>query len=206
MTDRDIPDIVVGRLPRYLQALEHMQLSGAQTTSSQELGEIVGVSAAQIRKDLSQYGEFGKQGKGYSVSYLVHQLQQILKVDRVWPLALVGAGNLGHAIANYPGFGQHGFRVTLIFDNDPAHIGARIGPLTVQDSAQLVPVLREKKIKIAMLTVPARAAQSVADQLIEAGVRSILNYASITLSVPDHVHVQYIDPIIYLQRMTYYLD
>ncbi len=206
MTERDIPDIVVGRLPRYLQALEHMLLSNTHTTSSQELGEIVGVSAAQIRKDLSQYGEFGKQGRGYSVPYLVHQLQQILKVDRVWPVAIVGAGNLGHAIANYPGFGQHGFRVILIFDNDPAHIGTRIGPLTVQDSANMVSVLREKKVKIAMLTVPARVAQSVADQLVEAGVRAILNYASINLNVPDHVHVQYIDPILYLQRMTYYLE
>jgi redox-sensing transcriptional repressor len=206
MTDKDIPDIVVGRLPRYLQALEHMLREGYQITSSQELGEQIGISAAQIRKDLSQFGEFGKQGKGYSIPYLVRELQKILKVDRIWPMALVGAGNLGHAIANYPGFGQHGFRIAVIFDNDPAHIGTQIGLFTVLDSSRIVSVLRAQKIVIAMLTVPALAAQSATDQLVEAGVRAIVNYAPIPLTVPGNVHVQYIDPIVYLQRMTYYLE
>jgi redox-sensing transcriptional repressor len=206
MAEKQIPDIVVGRLPRYLQALEHMLRTGQQSTSSQELGDLIGISAAQIRKDLSQYGEFGKQGKGYAVNFLVEKLQQILKVNRIWDLALVGAGNLGHAIANYQGFASHGFRIRMVFDNDPQRIGTLLGNLPVQPTSEMVAQITHENIKIAMLTVPALAAQPVTDQLITAGVRSILNYAPITLSVPENVHVQYVDPIIYLQRMTYYLD
>jgi redox-sensing transcriptional repressor len=205
-TSTFIPDIIVGRLPVYLQALEHMLNQGVLTTSSQELGEIIGISAAQIRKDLSQFGEFGKQGKGYSVSYLVEQLRGILHVDRVWDMVVIGAGNLGHAIAHYQGFVNHGFRVAMIFDNSPQRIGTQIGNITVLDSADLVPAIQKAGIKVAMLTVPAVAAQTVADNLIKAGVKSILNYAPITLSVPPDVHVQYVDPVIYLQKMTYYLE
>lgn len=205
MNDKLIPDIIVGRLPRYLQTLEHMRQEGHQTTSSQELGERLGISAAQIRKDLSQFGGFGKQGKGYSIQYLVNQLCQILKVDRIWDVALVGAGNLGHAIANYQGFSQHGFQIRLIFDSAPEQIGTSIGKLTVLDSSQMIPAIQESGIQIALLTVPAAAAQSVTDTLVKAGIRSILNYSPITLNAPEHVHIQYIDPIIYLQRMTYYL-
>lgn len=206
MTEKEIPDIVVGRLPRYLQALEHMLRQSHQTTSSQELGEMIGISAAQIRKDLSQYGEFGKQGKGYSVAFLVEQLQQILKVNRLWELALIGAGNLGHAIANYQGFSIHGFRIKLVFDADPVRIGTDMGGLVVLPASEMIQHIRQANIRIAMLTVPDAAAQAVTDDLVKAGIRSILNYAPITLVVPDTVHVQYIDPIIYLQRMTYYMD
>lgn len=206
MTYKTIPDIVVGRLPRYLQALEHMQKEGVQSTSSQELGQAIGISAAQIRKDLSQYGEFGKQGKGYSVAYLVEQLQKILKVNQMWDIALVGAGNLGLAIANYQGFTQHGFRIVAVFDSSLQRVGGKIGDLTILDSTSMVKTLQKKAIKIAMLTVPAIEAQGVADQLVEAGITAILNYAPITLNVPNYVHVQNVDPIIYLQRMTYYLD
>ncbi|GAP06251.1 MAG TPA: redox-sensing transcriptional repressor Rex [Anaerolinea thermolimosa] len=206
MPEKSIPDVVVSRLPRYLQALEHLEKDGVQTTSSQELGEFIGISAAQIRKDLSQYGEFGKQGKGYNIHYLIHKLREILKVNRIWEMALVGAGNLGHAIANYQGFAEHGFRIALIFDSDPLKIGQKAGNLIVQDANQMVEKIRHHGIKIGMITVPASEAQAVADSLIAAGVRAILNYAPITLSVPRGVHVQYVDPIIYLQRMTYYLE
>jgi redox-sensing transcriptional repressor len=206
MTEKEIPDIVVGRLPRYLQALEHMLRQSHLTTSSQELGELIGISAAQIRKDLSQYGEFGKQGKGYSVNFLVEQLQQILKVNRVWDMALIGAGNLGHAIANYQGFSIHGFQIKVVFDADPLRIGTDMGGLTVLPASEMIQQIREANIRIAMLTVPAAAAQAVTDNLVKSGIRSILNYAPITLVVPETVHVQYIDPIIYLQRMTYYMD
>jgi redox-sensing transcriptional repressor len=204
-TSTFIPEIIVGRLPVYLQALEHMLNQGVLTTSSQELGEMIGISAAQIRKDLSQFGEFGKQGKGYSVPYLVEQLRSILKVDRVWEMIVVGAGNLGHAIAHYQGFVNHGFRVSMIFDNSPERVGTNVSTITVQDSANLVSAVQNAGIKVAMLTVPASQAQSVADQLIKAGIKCILNYAPITLSVPPDVHVQYVDPVIYLQKMTYYL-
>ncbi len=205
MGEKEIPDIIVGRLPRYLRVLQFMAQNSQQTTSSQELGDPLGISAAQIRKDLSQFGEFGKQGTGYSVSYLVGQLQQILKVDRVWDMALVGAGDLGHAIARYQGFADCGFRVIQIFDNDPLKIGSYVGHLRVQDTADIIPSVRAAKITVAMITVPAEAAQEVASWLVQAGVRAILNYAPVVLNVPETVHIQYIDPVIHLQRMTYYL-
>jgi redox-sensing transcriptional repressor len=206
MIDKSIPDIIVGRLPRYLQTLEHMQIQGIQTISSLELGQKIGISAAQIRKDLSQFGEFGKQGKGYSIPYLVDQLQQILNVNRVWNIALVGAGNLGHAIANYQDFAHHGYQITLIFDSSPERIGTQLGGLTIQNSAEMIQIIHNSDVRIGMITVPPLAAQSVANDLVKAGVKAILNYAPIALTVPEDVHVQAIDPIIYLQRMTYYLE
>ena len=204
--EKIIPGIIVGRLPIYLQALEHMHSRGIYTTSSQELGELIGISAAQIRKDLSQFGEFGKQGKGYSIPYLVDQLREILRVDRVWDMALIGAGNLGRAIAHYQGFINHGFRISLIFDNDPERIGSQLGDLVIQDINDIVPLIQQANIRMAMLTLPAASAQQVTDELVAAGIRAILNYAPITLAVPEGVHVQYVDPVIYLQRMTYYLE
>jgi redox-sensing transcriptional repressor len=206
MTEKEIPDIIVGRLPRYLRALQRIAQEGQQTTSSQELGKKLGISAAQIRKDLSQFGEFGKQGTGYSVAFLVSQLQQILKIDRVWDMALVGAGDLGHAIARYQGFADCGFRIVMVFDSDPKKIGSTVGDFVIQDPASLVEAVSAAGITVAMLTVPAAAAQMVVDQLVEAGVRAILNYAPAILKVPESVHVQYIDPVIHLQRMTYYLE
>lgn len=200
-----IPDIVVGRLPRYLQTLHKMTGEGKHTTSSQELGAELGISAAQIRKDLSFFGGFGKQGTGYAISYLVERLQEILKVNQVWDIALVGAGNLGKAIAQYQGFANRGFRVVLVFDNNPAVIGTQVGKFTVQDSAGMVQAIRLAGVKIAMLTVPALAAQKVAEILAEAGVRAILNYSPTALNLPDQIQVEYIDPILQLQHMTYYL-
>ncbi len=205
MVIKTVPDIVVGRLPRYLQALEHMHREGIKTTSSQELGETIGISAAQIRKDLSQFGEFGKQGTGYSVPYLVDQLHVILNINKVWDLALVGMGDLGNALARYQGFAEHGFRITAAFDNDPEKIGKEIGGLIIQDTIYLIEEIRTQSIRMAMLTVPASAAQSVAEQLVQAGVRAILNYAPISLTLPADVHVENIDPIIKLQHMTFYL-
>ena len=206
MTDKSIPDVIVGRLPRYLRALQQMGEEGVQTTSSQELGERLGISAAQIRKDLSQFGEFGKQGTGYSIPFLVKQLQAILKVDRVWEMALIGAGDLGHAIARYNGFANCGFHVAIVFDNNPDKIGNHIDDYTIFDMTELVQKIKESGIQVAMITTPASAAQDVADQLVKAGIKSILNYAPINLHVPHGVKVQYIDPVIHLQRMTYYLE
>lgn len=200
-----IPDIVVSRLPRYLQALQQMDAEDKKSTSSQELGERIGISAAQIRKDLSHFGEFGKQGTGYSIPYLIDQLQIIMKVKRVWEIALVGAGDLGHAIARYQGFANRGFRIALVFDNDPERIGTKIGDFTVQDAIQLIPAIRQSGVRIAMLTVPASVAQTVAEELVKAGVCAILSYAPIPLNLPPEVYVQYIDPIIQLQHMTYYI-
>ncbi len=206
MTTKPIPDIVVGRLPIYLRALQRMAQEGRRVTSSQELGERLGISAAQIRKDLSQFGEFGKQGTGYNIEFLAQQLQNILNVDRVWDVAVVGAGDIGSALARYQGLNNRGFRVAMIFDSDPKKVGTKVGAFVVKDSAKLVPEVSKAGIVIAMLAVPASAAQTVADQLVEAGVKAILNYAPISLNVPQGVRVQYIDPVTHLQRMTYYLD
>jgi redox-sensing transcriptional repressor len=200
-----IPDIVIGRLPIYLRALERMLIEGRRVTSSQELGEKLGISAAQIRKDLSQFGEFGKQGTGYSIEYLADQIRQILKVDRVWDVVVIGAGDIGSAIARYQGFANRGFNVTMLFDNDPQKIGTKVGPFTVQSTADLEEMISQAEVKIAMIATPGSAAQGVADRLVEAGIKAILNYAPISLNVPDDVRVQYTDPVIHLQRMTYYL-
>lgn len=205
MTPNEIPDIVVGRLPLYLRALQRMAAEGRQVTSSQELGERLGISAAQIRKDLSQFGEFGKQGTGYSIDYLSEQLRRILKVDRDWNIAVVGAGEIGSALVRYRGFANRGFCVTMIFDNAPEKIGIQVGEFVVQDIANLEEVIRKENVKIAMLAVPAAAAQEVTDHLVKAGIKSILNYAPLSITVPPEVRVQYIDPSVHLQRMTYYL-
>jgi redox-sensing transcriptional repressor len=205
MTPNEIPDIVVGRLPLYLRALQRMTAEGRQVTSSQELGERLGISAAQIRKDLSQFGEFGKQGTGYSIDYLTEQLRRILKVDRDWNIAVVGAGEIGSALVRYRGFANRGFCVAMIFDNAPEKVGTQIGDFVVQDIANLEEAIHKENIKIAMLAVPASSAQEVTDQLVKAGVKSILNYAPLSITVPPEVRVQYIDPSIHLQRMTYYL-
>lgn len=206
MNAEKIPDIIIGRLPVYLRALQRLSAKGIQTTSSQELGEIVRISAAQIRKDISQFGEFGKQGTGYSIPFLTERLKDILKVNRVWDVVVVGMGDMGHAIARYNGFANRGFIISMLFDNDPKKIGQKVGNFEILDMSVMEEKIKQNKIKIAMLTVPATAAQEVADQLIKAGVRAILNYAPLSLSVPPGVKVQHIDPAIHLQRMTYYLD
>ncbi len=204
MLESQIPDIVVSRLPIYLRALTRMTQEGQQVTSSHELGKRLGISSAQIRKDLSHFGEFGKQGTGYQIEYLVKQLRQILKVDREWNVALVGAGDIGNALARYNGFRDRGFRIALILDSDPAKIGRNLSGYTVQDAAQMATLLPEHQVTLAMIAVPAEHAQAVADALAAAGVRGLLNYAPINLKVPEGVQVQYIDPVVHLQRMTFY--
>jgi len=206
MPQKMIPDIVVGRLPLYLRALQRLQQTGILVTSSQDLANHLGISAAQIRKDLSQFGEFGKQGTGYDVEYLIGQLCQILKVDRVWDMVVVGAGDIGNAIARYQGFPNRGFRVAMIFDSDPAKIGTRIGSFTIQDTANMGEAIRKAGIKIAMIAVPAAVAQDVVNELVKAGIKAILNYAPLTITVPEDVRVQHTDPTTHLQRMTYYLE
>ena len=206
MNANKIPDIIIGRLPIYLRALQRLSEKGILTTSSQELGEIIGISAAQIRKDISQFGEFGKQGTGYSIPFLIERLRDILKVDRVWEVVIVGMGDIGHALARYNGFANRGFHISMVFDNDPAKIGQKVGEFEIFDTATLAERIKQNKIKIAMLTVPATSAQDMADQLVKAGIKAILNYAPTSLNVPRGVYVQHTDPVTHLQRMTYYLD
>lgn len=206
MEEKFVPNIVVGRLPLYLRTLQLMSLEGRRVTSSQELGERLGISAAQIRKDLSQFGEFGKQGTGYNIDYLTDQLRQILCVKKVWDVAVVGIGDVGHALARYQGFANRGFRVVLLFDNDAKKIGTSVGGFTVQNIDDMIGKIKDAGVQIAMLSVPVDHAQQVTNMLIDAGVKAILNYAPINISVPQDVHVQYIDPVLHLQRMTYYLE
>jgi len=202
---KPVPDIIIGRLPIYLRALSHLLEEGQQITASQDLAKWLRISSAQIRKDLSHFGEFGRQGLGYDIANLRDQIKRILKVDRIWDVALVGAGDLGHAIAGHGGFEGRGFHVSCVFDSDPQKIGRRLGNFEIYDAAQLVERLQELGIQVAIVAVPASAAQAVVDDLIRAGVRAILSYAPITVTVPPDVRLQYIDPVVHLQRMTYYL-
>jgi redox-sensing transcriptional repressor len=202
---KPVPDIVIGRLPIYLRALNHLLEEGRTVTASKDLAERLGISSAQIRKDLSHFGEFGKQGMGYDIAHLRDQIRRILKVDRLWNVAVVGAGDLGHAILQYGGFEGRGFRVSCVFDNNPEKIGKRLGRFEICDVAEMSQQLKEREVKVAIVAVPAGAAQAVVYQLVEGGVKAILNYAPITVTVPADVRVQYIDPVTHMQRMTYYL-
>jgi len=205
MPSQDVPQIVIERLPFYLRGLEHMANRGQRVVSSQTLGEWVGVSAAQIRKDLSYFGEFGKQGLGYEVTYLRDQLRLILHADRDWRLILVGAGALGSALVNYLVAGQWQYHIVAVFDSDPAKHGKRMRDLYVQPMSELEGVVEAQDIDLAILAVPADAAQQVADDLVRCGVRGMLNYAPIRLNVPQGVHCAEIDPIARLQGITYFL-
>ncbi len=201
-----IPAIVIGRLPIYLRALTYMAADGKLTTSSNELGDHLGISSAQIRKDLSHFGEFGKQGTGYSIAYLIDQLRDILNLNREWRVAVIGAGYLGHALAHYNGFISRGFRISWIFDSDSNKVGKEMAGVTVQSMDELEDTIEREGTQIALLAVPPGEAQAVADRLMAAGIKAILNYAPINLKVTGDVQVGYSDPVVQLQQMTYYLD
>ena len=203
---REIPDIVIGRLPVYLRELTRLaEDEGKINTSSHELGKRLGISSAQIRKDLSHFGEFGKQGTGYHIKYLIEQLRDILHLTKEWDVVVVGAGYLGHALAHYHGFLHRGFRISWIFDNDPNKIGEQMDELIVQDVKDLEKIVSANHVQVAVIAAPASHAQEITDRLVAAGVRSILSYAPIHLNVPPGVEVSYSDPVVQLQRMTYYL-
>ncbi len=201
-----IPDIVISRLPVYLRELTRLaEEEGKVNTSSHELGQRLGISSAQIRKDLSHFGEFGKQGTGYHIGYLIDQLREILNLKGEWEVALIGAGYLGHALVHYQGFEHRGFHISWVFDNDPQKIGVQMNELIVQDITHLETILGQNRAKVAILVVPANAAQEITNRLVAAGVTAILSYAPIHLNVPEGVHVSYSDPVVQLQRMTFYL-
>ena len=203
---KPIPTIVIGRLPIYLRELVRLSKEKASsTTSSQELAQRLGISSAQIRKDLSHFGEFGKQGTGYNIEYLIDQLKMILHLTETWNVIVVGAGYLGHALAHYGGFQRRGFCIAHVFDNDPEKIGREMGNAVVQDIAELETVIQRDQIKIAILAVPTTVAQSMVNRLIKAGIKSILTYTPIHLKVPEHIHISYSDPVVQLQQMAYYL-
>ncbi len=201
----EIPDVVIDRLPVYARALAALERNGREVVSSQELGATLGVTPAQIRKDLSYFGRFGKQGRGYNVKRLLEELRQILGIDREWTMVLVGIGQLGRAILQYGGFAPQGFRILAAFDAHPDVIGEKIEGLVVQPADELRDVLAGMHIDIGIVATPAASAQSVIDALIASGVNAILNYAPIAAQVPPGIHIKHIDPVLALQSMTFYL-
>lgn len=201
----DIPKVVIERLPIYARALSDLAAVGTQVVSSQELGTLLDVTPAQIRKDLSYFGRFGKQGRGYNVRGLLDQLREILGLDRRWTMVLVGVGRLGDAILSYRGFAPQGFEIVQAFDIDPSLFGQRRGSLVVKDVAELKQVLGRRPVDIGIVAVPASAAQDVVDKLVDCDIRAILNYAPVAPHVPSSVHVWNIDPVLALQSMTFYL-
>jgi len=206
MKDAEIPDIVIRRLPIYAQTLAYLASEGITTVSSSELGARIGVTAAQIRRDLSYFGEFGKQGKGYNVQFLLNQVRDILHLEQSWGVALVGVGHLGQAIAHYGGFREKGFEITALFDADPKRVGSDVNGQIVQHYSKIPEVAQELGINVAIVAVPASSAQEVIDLLVKSGVKAILNYAPITVQAPSDVRMRSLDPVAALQSMTYYLE
>ncbi|NOQ39624.1 MAG: redox-sensing transcriptional repressor Rex [Anaerolineales bacterium] len=200
-----IPRIIIGRLPLYLRALNRLQKDGYEYASSRELGKLLDISAAQIRKDLSHFGELGKRGKGYEIEFLICKLNQILNTDNIWKMIVIGAGDLGSGLTRYKGFANRGFQVSAIFDIDPQKIGKKIGSLVVKDIQELDVFVKTNKIQIAVLAIPAEYAQDVIDDLVEAGITAILNYAPIYLKTPQGIQIEHIDPAVHLQKLSYFL-
>ena len=201
----EIPDVVIDRLPMYARALAALERNGREVVSSQELGSQLGITPAQIRKDLSYFGRFGKQGRGYNVKRLLEELHSILGLDREWSMVLVGVGQLGRAIMQYGGFGPQGFKILAAFDSDAHVVGETIEGLTVKPASDLPQALHGIHVDIGIVATPAGAAQGVIDALVAAGGKAILNYAPIAALVPPHVHIKDIDPVLSLQSMTFYL-
>jgi redox-sensing transcriptional repressor len=195
---------VAARLSRYLQVVTQARKMGKETISSQELSEYTHVNSTQIRRDLSGFGKFGKRGVGYNVDSLISQIRKILRTAGQHNIALLGAGHLGQAIASSETFADHGFRVVAIFDADEAKVGTRVGSLTVRHAGELRRAVEEESIVVAVLAVPASAAQGVADQLVAAGVRIIFNYSDALLQVPPEVTVHTSSPAADLLHALYF--
>lgn len=204
MRERSIPEATVGRLPIYLRSLVEMAERGATTVSSETLAEAAGVNSAKVRKDLSHLGSYGTRGVGYDVAYLIHQIRRELGLTQHWPIAIVGIGNLGQALAKYRGFVERGFEIEALFDNDPKVLGRRVGGLIVEGIDRLPGVVRDRGIAIGVLCTPAVSAQEAADAMVAGGIRSILNFAPAVLSVPPGVSVRKVDLAVELQILAFY--
>jgi redox-sensing transcriptional repressor len=202
--DRSIPEATVARLPVYLRCLVDMAERGTHTVSSDQLAEAAGVNSAKVRKDLSYLGSYGTRGVGYDVEYLIYQVRRELGLEQSWPVAIVGAGNLGHALANYKGFGERGFRIVAVLDVDTAKVGERIGDLIVDHIDDLDRVVKEEQVSIGVIATPASAAQEVCDRLVAAGVGSILNFAPAHLQVPGGVSLRKVDLSTELQILSFH--
>jgi redox-sensing transcriptional repressor len=207
MSDKDsrgIPEATIARLPVYLRALYALADRGTGTVSSEELAAAAGVNSAKLRKDLSHLGSYGTRGVGYDVDYLVYQVSRELGLTQDWPVVIVGAGNLGHALANYGGFASRGFRIAALLDADPDVVGSMIARHKVRSADQIESVVAQHDVSIGVIATPAAAAQGVCDRLVAAGVTSILNFAPVVLSVPSGVDVRKVDLSIELQILAFH--
>jgi len=202
--ERQVPEATVARLPLYLRALAEIAEAGAAMVSSEALAKASGVNSAKVRKDLSHLGSYGTRGVGYDVAYLIHQIRRELGLTQDWPVVIVGVGNLGHALANYRGFAERGFRIEALVDADPSKIGEVVGGLVVRGIDELPLIVGEGDVAIGVICTPASAAQDVADLLVAAGIRSILNFAPVILSAPEGVSVRKVDLAIELQILAFY--
>ena len=202
---RQIPEVVVSRLPMYVRALTVLKTEGIKVISSKEFGARFGITPDQVRKDLSYCGRFGRQGRGYDVGLLLGKLSQILGLDQQWLMIVVGVGRLGRALMDYRDFVPRGFRIVAAFDRDPSLVGKRFSGVVVQDVDELESVVEELGVSIAIVAVPVNECQEVVDRLVQVGVKSILNYAPIWARVPPGVQLRSIDPVLSLQGMTFYL-
>lgn len=201
---RRIPEATVARLPVYLRSLYELLDANTTTISSERLAMMAGVNAAKVRKDLSYLGSYGTRGVGYDVQYLLFQMSRELGLTQDWPVVIVGVGNLGHALANYGGFGDRGFPVAALVDADPALVGDRVGELVIRHIDELPAVVAELGVAIGVIATPAAAAQRVVDALVAAGVRSILNFAPARVTVPPTVTLRKVDLALELQILSFY--
>lgn len=198
-----IPEATIIRLSVYSRFLTEIDRKGIITISSRDIAEGVGVSPAQVRKDLAYFGEFGTRGVGYNVSDLRQHILRILGLSVDWSVSLVGAGNLGLALSSYKGFRERGFIITSIFDSDPQKVGTKINDVEVLPTEQLEEVVRQNRTQIGIVAVPAAAAQEVADRLVKAGVQAILNFAPGVLNVPPEIELRNVDLVVNLEVLTF---
>ena len=201
---RGIPEATVARLPVYLRALAGLADGGHETISSDALAVAAGVNSAKVRKDLSHLGSYGTRGVGYDVNYLVHQISRELGLTQDWAVVIVGVGNLGHALANYGGFAERGFRIAALVDADRRRVGEELAGVSVRHIDELDAIVRDTKASIGVIATPAPAAQEVCDRLVGAGVTSILNFAPVVLTVPAGVDLRKVDLSIELQILSFH--
>jgi redox-sensing transcriptional repressor len=201
-----IPNPAVRRLSLYLRQLEAFRRKDRRTISSKQLGESLRLTDAQVRKDLAYFGQFGHPGIGYRVDDLIARVKHILGTDKTWDVILVGAGNLGRALAAYKGFDIKGFRIAAVFDNDPTKIGKRFGAFAIQTIDEMKPTVQRLGVRLAILAVPSEVAQDVADRVIEAGVRGILNFAPVSLNVPQDVAMNAVDLAVQLEQLSFQVN
>ena len=204
MRDRSIPEATVSRLPLYLRALVDFAEQGVATVSSEALATAAGVNSAKVRKDFSHLGSYGTRGVGYDVAYLIHQIRRELGLTQHWSIVIAGIGNLGSALANYKGFSERGFEVAALVDVDPAKIGERVGELVIEPLDELGAIVQAHDVAIGVIATPASAVLDITDRFVAAGIRSILNFAPATVSVPPGVSVRKVDLAVELQILAFY--